>query len=128
MENYGYTVKTGKSPDEAVASVEKAAQDQNFRVLHIHYVDDTLREKGFEREPYRIVEVCNSKFAFEVLNADIEVGLFLPCKINVYVKNGQTYISGLHPQIMSELFDNKKIHQVADEVEVIIRKIVDSAK
>lgn len=124
----GYTVQTNKSVDEAVAAVEKAVADNNFRVLHIHHVDHTLREKGFNREPYKIIEVCNGKYASQVLEQNINIGLFLPCKVNVYTEKGQTYISGMRTQLMAELFKDDKIKQVADEVGVIVEKIVDSAK
>ncbi|MBD3233693.1 MAG: DUF302 domain-containing protein [candidate division Zixibacteria bacterium] len=128
MTDYGYTVTTAKDIDDAVAAVEKATQDNGFRVLHIHHVDNTLRDKGIEREPYKIVEVCNAKFAAKVLEANINIGLFLPCKINVYRHDGTNYISGLRPQIMSEMFENPGIKDVADEVEGIIKEIVNSAK
>jgi len=128
MKEFGYTVQTNKSVDQAVAAVEKEAQANSFRVLHIHDVQATLKEKGFEREPFRIVEVCNSKFAHRVLQEDIDIGLFLPCKINVYTNKGKTFISGLRPAIMKEFFKNKNIDEVADEVETVVRKIVDSAK
>jgi uncharacterized protein (DUF302 family) len=128
MNELSYTVKTGKGVDEAVAAVEKAARDKKFRVLFIHNVDRTLKEKGFEREPYRIVEICNAVFASKVLEEDISIGLFLPCKINVYAVEGQTYISGMNPGLMSRFVDNPQINSTAADVEKIIHAIVDGAK
>jgi uncharacterized protein (DUF302 family) len=128
MNELSYTVKTGKGVDEAVAAVEKAAQDKKFRVLFVHNVDRTLKEKGFEREPYRIVEICNAVFASKVLEEDISIGLFLPCKINVYAVEGQTYISGMNPGLMSRFVDNPQINSIAADVEKIIHAIVDGAK
>ena len=124
----GYTVKTTKSVDDAVKAVEAATAEYNFRVLYIHNVDETLKEKGFEREPYKIIEICNAKFASQVLETDINIGLFLPCKINVYTHGESTFISGLRPVIMSEIFNNGGIDEIASEVDGIIRKIIDAAK
>ena len=128
MADFEYTVTTDKSVDAAVAAVEKAAQDSNFRVLYVHDVDGTLREKGFERASYKIVEVCSAKYASEMLNTDIGVGLFLPCKVNVYTLGNQTHISGLRPSIIGKMFDNEKIRATAAEVEGIICAIIDASK
>ncbi|KKS86126.1 MAG: hypothetical protein UV59_C0002G0001, partial [Candidatus Gottesmanbacteria bacterium GW2011_GWA1_43_11] len=95
--DFDYTVTTKKSFDEAVTSVEKETKNAGFKVLHIHDVTATLKEKGFEIEPFKIIEVCNAKSAYAVLQADIKIGLCLPCKINVYLKDGKTYISGMRP-------------------------------
>lgn len=128
MADFEYTVLTDKSVDDAVAAVEKATQENNFRVLYVHHVDETLREKGFDREPYKIVEVCSAKYASQMLNVDINIGLFLPCKVNVYTVGDKTYISGLRPTIIGQMFDNEKIRATAQEVEGIICAIVDAAK
>lgn len=90
---FDYTVITIKDFDSAVKSVQEEIVKAGMRVLHIHDVQKTLAEKGFEREPFKIIEFCSAKYAYEFLNADIKIGLCLPCKINVYVKDGQTFIT-----------------------------------
>ena len=79
-----YTVATDKSYDEAVAAVVERTGANGFRVQHVHDVAATLAEKGFGRDPVSIVEVCNAKFASQVLERDINIGLMLPCPIMVY--------------------------------------------
>ena len=104
MNNFDYTVSTKKSFAEAVKSVEEETKKAGFRVLYIHNVTATLSEKNFQIEPFKIVEICNAKSAYAVLQADIKIGLCLPCKINVYVKDGQIFISGMRPIILSQFF------------------------
>src|ERR1035441_5531082 len=87
MKNFEYTVKTSKSFDEAVSAVEQNTAANGFRVLHTHDVAATLAEKGFQREPLKIVEVCNAKYANEVLQKDITTALMLPCPITVYERS-----------------------------------------
>ena len=81
--NFDYKVTTTKSFDEAVRAVELETQEAGFRVLYIHDVAETLKEKGLEIEPLKIIEICNAKSAYAVLQADIKISLFLPSKINV---------------------------------------------
>lgn len=69
-----YTVRTKKSFEEAVTAVEQETKSAGFRVLHIHNVKETLKEKGFIIEPLKIIEICNAKSAYAVLKADIAIG------------------------------------------------------
>jgi len=124
----GYTQKTTKRFDEAVAKIEELTASKQFRVLHIHDVQQTLKDKGFEREPYKIIEICNAKFAHTALSVAPDVGLFLPCKINVFLKDGETVITAMNPKMISEFFDDPGLKELADEVDTIVRSIVDEAK
>ena len=126
--NFDYTVTTEKSFDEAVTSVEKETKNAGFRVLHIHDVTATLNEKNFEIENFKIIEVCNAKSAYAVLQADIKIGLCLPCKINVYRKDGKTYISGMRPVILPQFFPEADLGNLPVEVDEIIRGIIDRSK
>ena len=125
---FDYTVVTVKSFDSAVDGVEEEIAKAGMRILHIHDVQKTLAEKGFEREPFKIVEFCNAKYANDFLNADIKIGLCLPCKINVYVKDGQTFISGMRPIILPQFFPNVDLGEKPKEIDQIIRNIIDNAK
>jgi len=126
--DFEYRVESKKSFAEAVAAVEAKTAEKGFRVLHVHDVQATLGEKGFQREPLVIIEVCNAKFAHQVLSKDIKVSLFLPCKINVFTQGGKTHLSALRPAAMPQFFPQSGIEGVAQEVDRIITNIVDEAK
>ena len=125
---FDYTVATAKNFNSVVESVEGEIAKAGMRVLHIHDVQKTLAEKGFERDPFKIVEFCNAKYANDFLNADIKIGLCLPCKINVYVKDDQTFISGMRPIILPQFFPNADLGEKPKEIDRIIRNIIDNAK
>src|SRR3989339_843276 len=125
---FDYTVTTEKPFGEAVAAVEQETKKAGFRVLYDHDVTATLKEKGFKIEPFRIIEVCNAKSAYTVLQADIKIGLCLPCKINVYQKDGKTYISGMRPVILPQFFPKANLGNLPAEVDEIIRGIIDRSK
>lgn len=128
MKPFEYTVETSKQFEEAVKAVEAKTAEHGFRVLHTHDVAATLNEKGFPRSPLKIVEVCNARFASQVLEQDVRTALMLPCPISVYTANGRTFISVLLPTSMAEFLPRREIESVAREVEGVVRKIVDEAK
>ncbi len=89
--DFAYTTTTKKSFDEAVQAVQEEIAQAGMRVLYVHDVQQTLAEKGFEREPFKIVEFCSAQYANEFLNLDVAIGLCMPCNINVYAQNGRTW-------------------------------------
>jgi uncharacterized protein (DUF302 family) len=127
MNNFEHSVHTSKSFDEAVLAVEQTTASKGFRVLHVHDVASTLAEKGFQREPLKIIEICNAKYAHEVLQKDIRAALMLPCPIVVYDRDGQTIISTMLPRIMEGFFPDKGLGPVAEIVEKVAVAIVDEA-
>lgn len=122
-----YTVATSKSHTDAVQAVIDATQAHQFRVQYVHDVRETLAEKGFDREPLTIIEVCNAKFASEVLAADPKIGLMLPCPIMVYVQDGQTLISTMKPTLIGGFFPDADIATVASQVEDVLVAVIDEA-
>lgn len=128
MKNFEYTVTTSKGFDEAVAAVEAKSAEKGFRVLHTHDVAATLGEKGFPREPLKIVEICNARYASEVLKKDVRISLMLPCPISVYTEGGSTHISTMLPSVIAQFYPNAGIEGAAAEVERIVLAIVEEAR
>ena len=126
--DFDYTVTTEKSFDEAVNAVEEETKTAGFRVLHTHDVAATLAEKNFQIEPLKIIEICNAKSAYTVLKADVKIGLCLPCKINVYQKDGKTFISGMRPTILPQFFPNADLGNLPEEIDAVMREIIDESK
>ncbi len=128
MGNFEYTVTTNKLFADVVEAIEKKTVEFGFRVLHTHDIAATLSEKGFPREPLKLVEICNAKYASQVLDKDVKISLMLPCPISVYVQSGKTHISTLLPTSIAHFFPNAGIEGVAAEVEKTVLKIVESAR
>ncbi len=122
-----YHVDTDRPFNEVVADVERLSAEKSFRVLHVHDVQATLAEKGFERGPLKIIEICNGKFAHEALKENISVSLFMPCKINVYTEGGKTRIKAMRPAAIADFMPQAGLEQLAGEVDKIVVEIVDRA-
>src|SRR3990172_6111523 len=128
MKTFERTVTTEKSFDETVAAIEKKSAEKGFRVLHTHDVASTLKEKGFPREPLKIIEICNAKYASQVLDKDVKISLMLPCPISVYVQGGKTEISTLLPSLIADFFPRAGIEGLAAEVESVVLRIIEEAR
>lgn len=120
-----YTKASPNAFAETVSAIEENTREAGFRVQHIHDVQQTLTEKGFDRAPMKIVELCNAGYADKALRADVAVSLFMPCKIVVYEEDGQVMVSALRPTVLSDFFPQAGLEAVAAEVDAKVRTIVD---
>jgi len=127
MKDFAYTVTSAKTVDDAVRAVEQATAAHGFRVLHTHDIAGTLAEKGFAREPLKLVEICNAKAAHEVLEKEIAAVLMLPCPIAIYAQGGQTSISTMLPTRIGEFFPGRDLETIAAQVEKAVLAIVEES-
>lgn len=110
---------------EAVDAVVEASEAAGFKVLAVHDVAATLAEKGFDREPVSIVEVCNARYASAVLAEDPKIGLMLPCPLMVYEEGGQVLLSTMLPTLIGGFFPEADLGDVPGEVERILVGILE---
>jgi uncharacterized protein (DUF302 family) len=127
MKNFQYTVESNKPFEDTVRAVQEKAAEAGFRVLHTHDIAGTLREKGYPREALKIVEICNARYASEVLSKDVQLALMLPCPVAVYDRGGKTFISTMLPSVIAEFYPQAGIEGLAREVEAAVVRIVDQA-
>jgi len=107
---FDYTTTTTKTFDATVQNVQDEIVKAGMRVLYVHDVQKTLVEKGFAREPLKIIEFCSAKFANEFLNKDIKIGLCLP----------------MRPIILPQFFPQTDLGERPKEIDQIIQNIIHS--
>jgi uncharacterized protein (DUF302 family) len=85
--------------EEALARVPEALGSEGFGVLTEIDVRETLRKKlGVEFRPYKILGACNPPLAHRALEAELEVGLMLPCNVIVYdAGEGKSVVCAIDP-------------------------------
>lgn len=125
-----YIVESEKSLEQAAADLEAAVANHQFGVLHVHDLQATLINKGFDfPHGCRVFEVCNPRQADKVLNDDMSLNMALPCRISVWEEDGTTKIGMLSPRdLLAMLSDSEVLAKVAAEVEETTTAIINEAK
>ena len=125
-----YIVESSKPFAAASDDLNAAVARNGFGVLHIHDLGETLRSKGIAfTEECRIFEVCNPKQAAKVLATDMRLNMALPCRISVFTEKGHTKIGLIKPaQMLASLSDNAELGEVAKEVELKTKQMIDESK
>ena len=116
------------SYDEALAKVPEALKAEGFGVLTEIDVKETLKKKldvDFRR--YKILGACNPPFAHRALQADLEIGMLLPCNVIVYEgDDGRAVVSAVDPVQTMAAEASGEIKKLADEVRTKLTRVLDS--
>ena len=116
------------SIDLAMSNVLEQLKQEGFGVLMDLDIQSTMKQKiGAEMSAYHILGACNPGLAHRALMADPNIGALLPCNVVVRAeKNNQTIVSFMDPQAMTKLTNNAEIHAVANEAEVLLRRVCEA--
>ena len=124
-----YIKETRKSVDQAFQDLESSITQHGFGLLHHYDFKQTLKDKGFDlANECRVLEVCNTKQACEVLHMDMAINMALPCRISIYEEAGKTFIGMIPPSALLGLASpSAELLQLAQGVEDTTRRIIDDA-
>jgi uncharacterized protein (DUF302 family) len=104
--------------DEALSRIPEALKSQGFGVLTEIDVQSTLKQKlGVDFRRYTILGACNPPFAHEALQAELEIGLMLPCNVVVYEGDDRrAVVLAIDPTKAMAATGNPKLVELAEAV------------
>ncbi|OLO26136.1 hypothetical protein BTR23_24055 [Alkalihalophilus pseudofirmus] len=115
---FHYTVETDQSTEETIKTLEANLKKDKFGVLWEFDVQQKLNQTGLEfSQPFTVLEVCNPHESKRVLDKNILVGYFLPCKIVVYSDEGKTKIGMPKPTALIQSVDDEELNAIANDIE-----------
>jgi uncharacterized protein (DUF302 family) len=122
---YGFGRTVAAPYAEVVERVRTALKGEGFGVITEIDVKAVMRER-LDRDvaPYVILGACNPGYAHQVLEADPELGLFLPCNVIVYEAADGTHVTAVDPEAMLGLSGNQDLAQIATEVKARLERVV----
>ena len=111
--------------DEVLARLPEALKSEGFGVLTEIDVRDTLRNKlGVEFRRYKILGTCNPPLAHRALQAELDVGLMLPCNVIVYEDGEKTVVKAIDP-MATIASHHAELRPVAEEVRARLARVVE---
>ena len=124
---YGLSKELDLPYDDALERVKAALQAEGFGVLTEIDVQDTLKQKlqvDFRR--YQIIGACNPGLAHKALQAELQVGLLLPCNVIVYEEDGGTTVAAFDPVAAMGLAQNPALEDVARDAKERLKRALES--
>jgi uncharacterized protein (DUF302 family) len=112
--------------EDALVRVPEALKAEGFGVLTEIDVTDTLKKKlNVDFRRYRILGACNPPLAHQALQADLEVGLMLPCNVIVYeADDGKAVVAAVDPMQTMAAQQNLQVRGVAEVVRAKLEQVL----
>jgi uncharacterized protein (DUF302 family) len=130
VKEYAFSAVLDTTYEAAVQRVKEALKDEGFGVLTEIDVKATLKKK-LDRDfrKYVILGACNPPFAYRAIQADLDVGLLLPCNVIVYETDDQrAYVAAINPISALQIIENEELRRVAQEVSGNLERAIQAAK
>ena len=130
VKQYAHRAVLDTSYEDAISKVTDALKEEGFGVLTEIDVKETLRKKlDKEFRKYIILGACNPPYAYRALEADLDVGLLLPCNVIVYeTDDHKSYVAAINPVSALEIMQNQALQDIAHEVSQKLRQVVERLK
>ena len=123
---YGIGVEVALAYEIAVDRAVEALKLEGFGILTTIDVKQTLKQKlDKDFRKYTILGACNPALAHRAFQAELEVGLLLPCNVVVYESDvaGHSVVSALAPMAaLGIVGGNPGLKDVAREADERLRR------
>ena len=129
VKKYAFSTVLDTSYEDAIIRVKDALKQEGFGVLTEIDVKATLKQKlGIEFRKYVILGACNPPYAHRSLEADLDVGLLLPCNVIIYeTDDGKAYVAAINPVSALEIIKSRELRAIAEEVSVKLKNVIEKA-
>ena len=114
---YGIGKSVALPYERAVERTRAALQTEGFGVLTEIDVQATLKKKlDVDFRKYVILGACNPPLAYRGFQAELDIGLLLPCNVIVYEENAMhSRVAILDPLVQLSVTGRKDIEPLANE-------------
>ena len=111
-------MKDGTTFENAVERVTTELKKEGFGILTEIDIQKTFKNKlDVNVNKYIILGACNPNYAYDALNEDSKLGVFLPCNVIVEEHNdGKIEVSAIDPLASMMAVNNKKVEVFATDV------------
>lgn len=124
---YGISVRLQAPYEEAVEKATAALKAEGFGVLTEIDVRAKLKEKlGVDFRKHIILGACNPPLAHKALQAELDIGLLLPCNVVVYEEDGGSVVSAIDPIAAMSVVGNEGLRELAQEVAGKLQRVIES--
>lgn len=124
---YGFATRLDLPYEEAVEMTKAALQGEGFGVLTEIDVKATLKKKlNADFRKYVILGACNPPLAHRALQAELDIGLLLPCNVIVYEEGDGAVVSAIDPVSAMSMVENPALQEVATMVKAKLRRVIET--
>ncbi len=124
-----FTKKIQGSYEQVFQQLENSVKAHGFGIIDQMDMQAKLKEKLDSKviDTYMIVGVCNPNLAYRAIQAEPNIGVFLPCKIVLRRINTNDFeVAAINPAMMMGALNNENLNPVAEEVAHSLKAIIEN--
>jgi len=127
VKGYAFRTVLETSYEEAVSRVIEVLKEEGFGVLTEIDLKATLKKKlNVDFRKYLILGACNPPYAYRSLQAELDVGLLLPCNVIIYeMDDKKVYVAALNPVSALAVIKNEDLKKIASEVSEKLKRVIE---
>ncbi len=119
--SYAYVVDLSLPLSEARARIVAAFEKQGFGPISEIDIQAKMKEKLAEDiDGYLILGMCNPRLALRAIQADPNIGVFLPCNVVVRSTSMGTQVAAQRPERLIEVAEGTTATSVAQIADALI--------
>jgi len=122
---YAFGTKVALPCQDAVRRTAELLKEEGFGVLTEIDVRKTMREKlNADFRPYVILGACNPQLAHRAFQAELGIGLLLPCNVIVYEEGDGSVVSVMDPRAALEIAGNDALRPIAEDARARLDRVI----
>ena len=125
--NYHFSKKVSYAFEEAIERVEEELKKQGFGIITRINLQEVFRKKlNIDFRKYIILGACNPQFAYEALQEEDKMGIFLPCNVVLQEHaDDEVEISVINPVEVMNSTGNLNLKTFAEELKESLKRVLD---
>ena len=114
--------------DATLLSLKSALEGRNFRHLPDRQLEKGLAGDDMINRRQMTVRYCNFELLYRMMRVEPRLGVGLPCRITVVEgDDGSVRLIAMNLRLISSLFNNDQLRDLADEMHEVQLEIIDEA-
>lgn len=115
--------------DETIERISQSIAEIGWKVVTTHNFQEILQKNGTSVRPLKVLEVCNPKYASQLLTIDslLMYSPLMPCRISVYeTSDGHCFVSRMNSAAMAAMIGGivfDVMNKANNDIEELVTKI-----
>lgn len=128
MKYYMNTIVKGHSFEAVKERLIAEMKKESFGVLTEADLQQAFKEKlNKDYRKYQILGACNPEYAYQALELEDKLGVYLPCNFIIQEREENTIeVSAVNPISMMSTVDNEALNQISKEIYDKMKRIIDA--
>jgi uncharacterized protein (DUF302 family) len=107
--------------------VVDALKAEGFGVITEIDIKQTMKEKlDVDVPSHKILGACNPHLSYAALQVEPDLGVLLPCNVDVYEVADGTRVVAVNAGAVFELIGNEDLTSIADDVQTRLGRVLES--